>query len=235
MINTRIKRDFSGIKYIKPLRATAQRYYRYQELAVEEIDSEGANIAMFLEGLNYADRRKLNEWLISSVGISVYPKREGGHIALMVTENESGSVQNIADMGFGYSQVLPILVQAWFSSTESNEFDSISTRTKTSALVIEQPELHLHPDFQAKLSDVFSEISLLSKNNASRFPIVIETHSPHIINRFGELVANGVLSNKDINISLFEGDHGNAKITCASFNEEGYLENWPFGFFEPGQ
>ena len=232
LINSKIREAFSGAKYIKPLRATAQRYYRYQELAVE-IDSEGANIAMFLEGLSGRKRNSLNQWLMLKIGVAIHPVREGGHVALMVEEKSGNSFRNIADMGFGYSQVLPILVQAWYSSLEQEGPRSLSAVQDTSALIIEQPELHLHPDFQAKLADVFAEISALGKENGRRFPLIIETHSPHIVNRFGELISEEVLLSEDVNISLFEGDQGGAVVKRAYFNKEGYLENWPFGFFEP--
>ncbi len=232
LLNSTIKRNFANVKYIKPVRATAQRYYRYQELSIEEIDAEGANVAMFLESLRFNDKQNLNEWLEAKIGIRVEPRREGGHIALFVREVGSNSSQNIADMGFGYSQVLPILVQAWTSKNEGDSRPDLTMSSQTSALVIEQPELHLHPEFQAKLSNVICELAILSKQRDNPFPIIIETHSPQIVNRFGELVEEKELDPEDIVIYLFEETEGRNSIRRANYNQEGTLENWPFGFFE---
>lgn len=235
LINSKIKKSFSNVKYIKPVRATAQRYYRYQELSIEEIDAEGANIAMFLESLPTHDKLDLNNWLESKIGITVNPKREGGHIALFVTDTHAKSSQNIADMGFGYSQVLPILVQAWLSQNESERMLPTTTREPTSALVIEQPELHLHPDFQAKLATVFGELAAISKKRDDPFPIIIETHSPQIVNRFGEMIEANELAPEDIGVYLFEESDGKHTLREANFNHKGALENWPYGFFEAGE
>lgn len=55
---------------------------------------------------------------------------------------------NITDMGFGISQVLPIAAQLWAINGRHRDLAS------SSAVVIEQPELHLHPEYQARLADV---------------------------------------------------------------------------------
>lgn len=71
---------------------------------------------------------------------------------------------NIADVGFGVSQTLPILVQGLYM-------------TKDQTLLLEQPEIHLHPEMQLQIADFLIALALNEKN------IIVETHSDHIINR----------------------------------------------------
>lgn len=60
---------FSQVRYLEPLRATAQRYYRRQELAINEIDSKGSNIAMFLDSLSASERTNLSNLLVENFNI----------------------------------------------------------------------------------------------------------------------------------------------------------------------
>ena len=147
----------------------------------------------------------------------------------MGSERDYGT--NIADMGFGYSQLLPILVQAWASKFIERQ-RNVLDESQTSALVIEQPELHLHPDFQAKLSDIFVELLTATPNS---FPIIVETHSQHLINRVGELIAKNKISKDDVGIVLVENSGKYSSVRNVSFDDEGYLQKWPYGFFDPDQ
>jgi hypothetical protein len=77
-INVSLENEISKSSYLEPIRATAQRYYRQQELAVEEIDSKGANIAMFLEGLPEYRKKAFSVWLREALGFSVSSIKDGG-------------------------------------------------------------------------------------------------------------------------------------------------------------
>jgi len=223
---------FESVSYIEPLRATAQRYYRRQELAIDELDSRGENIAMFIDGLTTRKRKELNDWMYSHFKVRLKPMNTGGHVALeLETENDSKGT-NLADIGFGFSQLLPIIIQLW--QVKQREIRKRFWRTTTStAIVIEQPELHLHPAYQANLADVFASTICSDNQKSSKteqtVSIIAETHSPHLINRLGQLVEERILSENDVQIVLFE----EASISTTRFNSKGVLENWPFGFFEP--
>jgi predicted ATP-dependent endonuclease of OLD family len=230
-INDVVAHDFKNIKYIMPLRATAQRYYRQQELSVAEIEADGANTAMFIDSMKPSELDNLNDWLESNLDISILPERSGGHLTISLKDHSTNTTMNIADMGFGYSQLIPILMELW-SSTKSSE-NTLGKNTPPTAIVIEQPELHLHPDLQAKLADIFLNISKLPEH-PNKISLIIETHSPHIINRLGTLISQGNANKEDIGIYLFETDKsGNSTIRTSHFNSDGFLENWPYGFFEP--
>lgn len=231
--DTEISDHFRNVKYIEPLRATAERYYRVQDLAVDEIDPRGSNIAMYIKGLSEKDLSRFNEWCSKTLNFGVSYEQNPGHMAIKIIENSNE--RNITDMGFGYSQLLPIAMHIWNTSYNSHpEFDLFSNpKDNRTTIVIEQPELHLHPAFQAKIADIFASAAKANKKNGSS--IIIETHSSHLINRLGELIVEEVLQPEDIQVILFERGHGEDKteVNISCFDEDGVLRDWPVGFMQP--
>lgn len=226
--------------YLEPLRATAQRYYRQQSLAVGEIDSKGENIAMFLDSLSGSQQRDFQGWTSKHFGIEVTPKKEGGHISLTIKQLAGGAEANIADMGFGFSQMLPIAAQLWAASAASSKVLPNRHTSLYPLIVIEQPELHLHPDYQAKLADVFvaavsEQAASISSSSNAGLRIIAETHSPALINRLGALIADKIIGSESVQVVLFEQENSQSpsQIKIAKFDDDGILQNWPLGFFEP--
>ena len=105
-------------------------------------------------------------------------------------------------------------------------------------MVMEQPELHLHPAIQSKLADIFAasvnESYPIYNYQSPDLRIIVETHSPSLINRVGELVSMGSLNPMDVQVILFEKDETTGMTTTrvAEYAEDGRLKNWPYGFFE---
>jgi hypothetical protein len=231
-VDTELSIYFKGVRYLKPLRATAERYYRRLDLSVSEIDPDGSNLAMFLDSLPAQQLTKFRDWSKTYLSIDAYPKREGDQVMVMAQGKNDGQAFNIADMGFGISQVLPIAAQLWATTL------SQSQKQNSSIVVLEQPELHLHPDSQARLADVFAgTIRAQGDRPASERPsILIETHSQHLVNRLGQLVESGALSETDVSIVLFEASDSIQSATTtrvSTFTDKGILKDWPYGFFEP--
>lgn len=98
--------------------------------------------------------------------------------------------------------------------------------------LIEQPELHIHPCFQAQLVDSFAEIAKNFKNLHTK--IIFETHSETMLNRIGYLISKGILDESLVNVVLFEKDNkGNSQIRVAYFDNEGFLNGLSTDFFSP--
>ncbi|VWM06457.1 AAA family ATPase [Burkholderia lata] len=218
-------------QYVTPLRATAERYYRSQGLSVDEIDPQGRNLAMFLKNLSEYDANRFADWTAQHMGFEVRAETLQGHVSVVLSDPGKLQRVNLADTGFGYSQVLPILAQLW-QITQKKHYSAAPRY-----FVIEQPELHLHPRMQARLAEIFVNLAKLDKSQKSKLPkfrILIETHSEAIINQLGKAVETGNLSPDDVGIYLFEknGFEGDTIVRESKFDKEGYLTDWPYGFFD---
>jgi energy-coupling factor transporter ATP-binding protein EcfA2 len=226
LMNAIIAGSTSGIYYVTPIRATAERYYRFNDLSVDEIDSFGSNVPMFIKSLSGAERRSFQEWTNKYFGIKFEAESKGGHVSLFV--DDGGGKTNLADTGFGYSQILPILIHLWKAKRKSQT--DIFNEVGSKIFAIEQPELHLHPKMISKLADVISMIATADKELPISF--VLETHSKTFIDRVGENVIAGVLKRNDVNVVLFDKQSSGSStdVKQISFNEEGFLEDWPVGF-----
>lgn len=238
----------ANVLYLEPLRATAQRYYRREETSVDELDPKGLNTAFFIQSLSARERESLNTWLHETFGFRLVVRAAGGHLALLVEVDQGdGQSRNMADVGLGYSQLAPVAIQLWFARQGRRAVADVGVRALPVALrargpalvVVEQPELHLHPAFQGKLADVFvSSVrtdSSAPSNPATTLRIVAETHSAHLVGRLGELVNEGALPAESIGVLVFEPDPdvpGATSIRTAEFDSTGVLRNWPIGFFD---
>lgn len=225
-VSSRVERVISGVSYVGPSRATGERYYRMQELAVDQIDPQGRNLAMFLNSLTSLQQRQFSEWLLASFGYSFKLERSTGHIQLHLREANSDRFYNLADMGYGFSQVLPIMAEVWSRRNRRRAPNSAGA-----IIAMEQPELHLHPAYQARLADVFSS-AVKSSDRAADVRFVIETHSEALINRIGSLIYERQVKPSDVAVYVFEKDLAEETIIRnVRFDEEGILQNWPVGFF----
>jgi hypothetical protein len=226
----------SDILYIGPARAGSERYYRYQDLSVSEIDPNGNNFPMFLNSLPEWQVNDLSDWVERLFGYRVMTSKSSGHISINIVEGSSET--NLVDTGYGVSQILPVLGQIWWSGNRDRTTPRSQRKRQVSILAIEQPELHLHPAHQALLADALvnnpARSSRLTSTGRTHF--VVETHSETLINRLGELIASKRLSAEDVQIVLFEPDAEGARKTdvrIARFGADGELINWPYGFFQP--
>ena len=129
------------------------------------------------------------------------------------------------DVGTGFSQILPILIG--------------SLCNRNSLFAIEQPELHIHPEMQLILGDLFIE-SALNFDKKNRF--LIETHSEHLILRLLKRIkqSNRVMNNSisgispdDISINFLKrGPNGSIVYKIRVDKRGRFIDSWPGGFFE---
>lgn len=133
----------------------------------------------------------------------------------MDTNSNCVTKVNIADVGFGVSQIFPILLEGL-------------RMQKNGTLLLEQPEIHLHPNLQMQMADYFISLALSKKN------LIIETHSDHIINRLVRRIVEDKNSELDNLISIYfvsNSDKG-AKLEEVIIDPLRGIANWPVGFFD---
>ncbi|OMG62002.1 hypothetical protein AUR61_018540 [Stutzerimonas balearica] len=225
---------FSGVRYQGPLRAAGERFYRYQDLRVDEVDHTGGNLPMVIHSLSPSAKAQLSKWILENFGFELQLQSNGLHYELLIREQEDKKFHNISDMGFGYSQVLPVIVSIWLEFVSNSRARKIGISKKESprVIVLEQPELHLHPALQYKFGKSLAKV--IKSAQRSDLYFVIETHSKHLIDAIGESVREGEVSESAISIALFEKqENGVTRTQISGFDESGYLVNWPVGFLSP--
>lgn len=122
--------------------------------------------------------------------------------------------ESLTNVGVGVSQLLPIIVLCLNS-------------TPNQVILLEQPELHLHPALQQKLADFFIEITKTGRQ------IIVETHSEYLITRLRlRTVQNPEIS--DLFKIVFAENNGvtGTQYKPVDVDENGSLETWPEGFFD---
>jgi len=126
---------------------------------------------------------------------------------------------NLRDVGFGMSQLLPIVVES-----------VLSPRARSSLLLLEQPEIHLHPKAQADLGTFVADMARQGRR------YLIETHSEYLVMRLATEVRRGKLSPDDIAMYFLSLDErGHTQVQPIPLEKDGRLPppgEWPEGFFD---
>jgi predicted ATPase len=130
---------------------------------------------------------------------------------------------DLPDVGFGVSQVLPVVVQSFYASPAS-------------ILFIEQPELHLHPNAQSNLADLFIDVLASREGGVPRgVQLIIETHSEHFLNRLQRRIAeaNPAKPIKSDDVACYFARTTGAESTLEALQMDlfGNIQNWPPNFF----
>jgi predicted ATPase len=225
------------IRYLGPLRHQPQRFYQFDdtggidigvsgEFTVQVLALEASNtikqtgirvddggLAFFTEKSTTSLLDATNYWL-QYMGL---PAVAPDFLRQSLYGLKVGTLEAaLPDVGFGVSQVLPVIVEALRA-------------TSGDTVLLEQPEIHLHPAVQSKLADF-----LLCRNvDGVRF--LVETHSEYMIKRLCRRYAESTL--QDItglfNIIFVEPNaEGEARCIPLELNEFGEIERWPRGFFD---
>ena len=224
------EKQFGKLYYLGPLREYPQREYRWGgeqpsnvgikgELAIPALLSSGdqkiysaqrkskrnrldARIAQCLVELDLASSFRLETVAAGSTLYQVKLKRNKRSHEVLIT-----------DLGIGVSQVLPVLVLCYYVP-------------EGSTIILEQPELHLHPSVQAGLADVF--IDVIKNRNIQ---ILLESHSEHLLRRLQRRIAEEVFSPDDAALYFCEMCEGESKLTPLEIDMFGNIRNWPEEFF----
>lgn len=138
-------------------------------------------------------------------------------VEIRVSRNKLGDDNkdcvNIADVGFGVSQTIPVLV-------------ALICAKKGQFVYIEQPELHLHPKAQFKLADI------IAKAVTRGVKVVIETHSSVLLRGIQILVVKKTIDHEDISLNWFTQncESGETEVVTAELDEFGAFGDWPEDF-----
>ncbi|MFI5852199.1 AAA family ATPase [Micromonospora chalcea] len=199
------------IVHIGPLRDMPERAYRIDQLSTSSGSTEHV-VGMLV---SHTDAVAPVSRALKSLGIAkqveiVQPAP--GYAGVFLSDLDSNRRDNLADVGFGASQVLPILVR-------------LALAPRDSLILVEQPELHLHPEVQGQLAEVMIDLAL-----ARGFSILVESHSENMLLRLRRLVASGSLDPSAVRI--FVSDKG--AVRAAEIDSKGRLDMsaFPAGFFE---
>jgi predicted ATPase len=220
------------VAYLGPLRATAERSYRVQDLSVNDVDPDGKNLAMFMRSLSEPELQSFAAFTREHLGFEAKVHSPALHAEIHVKELHASRHRNLVDIGFGYTEVLPLMAILWSTCCRERS----NGDRPTSLLAIEQPELHLHPAHQVRLAGVIAGAWRASRDAKREVKIMVETHSEGIVNGLGELIRKGVISAADVQIVLFDQDAETRRteVRLAGYAEDGALnDDWPFGFFAP--
>jgi predicted ATPase len=115
-------------------------------------------------------------------------------------------------VGYGASQVIPVISGCLYPSR--------------SPLVVEEPEIHLHPKAQGTVAQLLCETSLHRQ-------VIVETHSVHMINRARLLVARGELPKDHVIIHYVSRNRSGSHVTTIPLTSDGdFATKWPEGFFD---
>ena len=121
----------------------------------------------------------------------------------------------MADVGFGISQFLPIIVADLQLSYKST-------------LIMSQPEIHLHPSVQANLGNY-----LVKQVKEKEKSYIVETHSEYLLNRMRLLIVQGEIQPEDVAVYYFENSIKNGSVAHRiEFTKQGQILNAPKGFFD---
>lgn len=220
-LNLKFVDIFTEIVYTGPIRSLGERYYRvgqdsiYDQEINNDVSKKLYTLSIATTGLTL---KMFNEWIKKyfdfGINVEIIKTKNNENIFYSIEIEKDGEKRNIVDMGAGYSQILPIL------------FVCFERKEKNNILLIEQPELHLHPKMQSDFIDLLLKLSLSNKN----LKFIIETHSNLMIDRIGKNIYKKNYSEKDINIYLFNKDK-NLEIKKTNYSEKGLLKEWPVRFF----
>ena len=205
-----------------PVRSRPRRTYDPSRPAH---DPEGETIPMYLSATFFEDKKSWNALkdaletfgqeagLFDEIAVKPFGKRGSEPFQMHVRKfapRAKGPLRNLIDVGYGVSQVLPVITELFRDS-------------ETPMFLLQQPEVHLHPSAQAALGSLFCRIA------DRRRQLVIETHSDHLLDRVRMDVRDGrgKLKPDDVSILFFERGNLDVRIHSLRLDGEGNVLNAP--------
>lgn len=235
MLNLQHEKLFRSVSYLGPLRTKAERLYSWTGSEPESVGYAGENtVAAILAARNrkisIGYKRhgipfekiialKLKEMnLIEEFKVNPISKQRQEYEVKVCTKGSKDWV-DLPDVGFGISQVLPVLVQCFYAPAGS-------------IILMEQPEIHLHPMAQSALADVIIDVINSRENGEDRnIQLAIETHSEHFLRRLQRRIAEDTVSKDKVSAYFANITKTPATLEPLRIDVFGNIQNWPENFF----
>ena len=215
------RRELESVVYLGPLRRKPERDYVWNKSTPGELGTDGNRVidVLLASALMKGDDQTrviegVSKWLRRmKVADRLEVKQLGRSTRYELVVHRDGVEANLRDVGIGISQVLPVLTVAYFAPAGST-------------VLLEEPEIHLHPLAQATLAELFVEVSMQRK-----IQFIVETHSEHLFRRMQTLVAKQQITLGHAAMYFVENDGKGAALRALDLDEYGRVRNWPAGFF----
>lgn len=226
---------FRSLCYLGPLRTKAERLYSWTGTEPEHVGYSGENtVAAMLAAKNrrisfgFGQKGKPFQQLIAEelakmglierFEVNAISKQRQEYEVKVCTKGSKDWV-DLPDVGFGVSQVLPVLVQCFYAP-------------RNSIIIMEQPEIHLHPSAQAALADVMIDVINSREDGLDRnIQLIIETHSEHFLRRLQRRIAEEVISPDKVSAFFSDVTEMPARLDKLQIDLFGNIRNWPPNFF----
>lgn len=220
-----------SIFYLGPLREYPRREYPWSGVSPSDVGRRGertveAILAATLKGeernlggrTHYRPFQEIIAHWLKELGLIHEFKVEeigtGANLYRTVVKRDAKSTEaSLTDVGFGVSQVLPALVLLYYVP-------------EGSTVLMEQPEIHLHPSVQSGLADVILKVA-----QSRKLQIVVESHSEHMLRRFQRRVADTTVDSKLVKLYFCDSVNGESKLVDLELDMFGEIQNWPDKFF----
>jgi len=206
---------FINILHIGPLRPEPERIYQFTGEIPPNVGRDGGNALkiLFLDKYSASSENligKVNKWL-EKMGYALEWGVLKGGMAQLMLKDTSGIWINLKDVGFGISQLLPVLIQGYAAEDKQT-------------ILLEQPEIHLHPRAQADLGDLFIALAEQKKS------LIVETHSEHLMLRLRRRIAEQKIKKEMVGIYFTEWKDGESVVSRIELDDYGQIVNVPEGF-----
>ena len=211
---------FNNLIYLNPLNTSPQRFYfkrdaqsSFKKINLDKFANQVSNSSISEDDMIEFGEILSQYGIVDKIELHVSNDFPVSEIRVELKD----LISNISDVGYGVALQIPILFEAFLSEHRYGNL-----------LLIEQPEIHLHPRFQARFIDVL--LSMGNKNN-----YIIETHSEHIVRMLQVLVKekkHGIKSS-DIKIFYFTRENDSFQVSEHNILSDGHLDkNFPTGFYD---
>lgn len=233
ILSAELHDKFSDIAYLGPLRSYPSRLYSPKGEQSNSVGKLGEHAARLLHQ-NPKLRCKVNDWFSRfEIPYSISTENIGNEItgmviSLQLKDKRTNVVVGPSDVGFGIGQLLPIIVEGLVR--------------RNSSILVEQPEIHLHPKLQANIADFLIDTIPKDKNkkdcdigggSEANNQWIVETHSESLILRLQRRIREGCLDHNDVSIIYVDPDDLGGNISSIKMDENGdFIDEWPEGFFE---